>query len=73
YRENNGSRSVSTIDLTSKDLFSSPYYLLRQNDVVIVDQTGQRAKQRDQQNVAQQIGLATSIITTIALILNFIK
>lgn len=72
-RDNNGEIVVGTIDLTSKDMFTSPYFKLKQNDVVMVDQTGKRIQQRERQEVAQQIGIATSIITAIALILNFIK
>jgi polysaccharide biosynthesis/export protein len=72
-RENNNQREIGIINLTSKDMFTSPFYHLQQNDVVIVGQERRKIKQQEQQNVAQQIGLATSIITTIALILNFIK
>src|SRR4051812_43006917 len=33
-RENNGVRQMGTLDLTSKDIFTSQYYQLQQNDVV---------------------------------------
>lgn len=36
-REENGNRIVGEIDLTSKDVFDSPYYYLHQNDVVYVE------------------------------------
>ena len=72
-RENNGQRIVGTLDLTSKDMFYSPFYHLQQNDVVMVEQTQRRIQQQERQNIAQQIGLVTSIITAIALILNFMK
>jgi polysaccharide biosynthesis/export protein len=72
-RESNGQVTVQTIDLTAKDIFTSPYYHLQQNDVVFVEQTARRLRQQEQQNVVQQIGIATSIITAIALIINFIR
>jgi polysaccharide biosynthesis/export protein len=72
-RENDAKREIGTIDLTSKEMFNSPFYRLQQNDVVFVEQTGRKTRQQEQQNLAQQIGIATSIITAIALILNFIK
>jgi polysaccharide biosynthesis/export protein len=72
-RENNNQREIGIINLTSEDMFTSPFYHLQQNDIVIIDQERRKIKQQEQQNVAQQIGLAASIITTIALILNFIK
>ena len=72
-RENNNQREIGTINLTSKELFTSPFYHLQQNDVVFVEQESRKIRQQEQQNLAQQIGIATSIITAIALILNFIK
>lgn len=61
------------VDLTSDSMFSSPYYRLQQNDVVFVESNGRKLKQQQRQETAQQIGIATSIITAVALILNFIK
>ena len=72
-RETNGQRETGIVDLTSKDLFHSPYYNLQQNDVVLVEQTGDRTRQREQQRIASQIGIASTIITTIALIISLTK
>lgn len=36
-RDNNGVKETSRIDLNSTDLFKSPYFYLRQNDVVYVE------------------------------------
>lgn len=36
-REQQGKRTLTTFDLTSKDLFNSPYFYLAQNDVVYVE------------------------------------
>jgi polysaccharide biosynthesis/export protein len=68
-RENNGIRELGVLDLTSRDIFSSEYYQLQQNDVVLVDQTRFKMRQTEQQRVTQQIGFATGIISTIALVL----
>ena len=35
-RERNGFREYITIDLTAKDLFNSPYYYLKSNDVIYI-------------------------------------
>lgn len=72
-REINGQREIGTIDLTSKNMFDSPFYRLQQNDVVLVEQTRRKLKQQDQQALLQQIGLFTSIAAAAALILNIIK
>lgn len=72
-RENNGKREVGYIDLSSKDIFESPYYNLMQNDVVLVEPTKQRAKQAEQSLVAQRITFALSLITSAAFIYNIFK
>jgi len=61
------------VDLSSKDLFESPYYNLVQNDVVMVDPTKQKAKIRDTQIVLQRITLALSLITTASILYNIFK
>ncbi|MDN3676695.1 polysaccharide biosynthesis/export family protein [Flavobacterium paronense] len=39
-RENNGTRSYIKLDLTSSSWFTSPYYYVKQNDVIIVNPNG---------------------------------
>ena len=68
-RQNNGVSQVGFLDLTSKEIFSSPYYQLQQNDVVLVDQNNYKLRQTEQQRVSQQIGFATGIISTIAVLI----
>lgn len=43
-REENGTRTIGTLDLTSKDVFSSPYYYLHQNDMVYVEPNKRRKR-----------------------------
>ncbi len=72
-REVNGNREIGTIDLTSKNIFESPYYNLQQNDVVLVEVKKSKVKQVDQSLVTQRITFALSLITSIALIYNIFK
>jgi polysaccharide biosynthesis/export protein len=72
-REMDGKREIGVIDLSSKDLFESPYYNLMQNDVVLVDPTNQKAKQADQSIVAQRITFALGLITTAAFLYNIFR
>jgi polysaccharide biosynthesis/export protein len=67
-REHNGQREVGTIDLSSKDLFISPYYNLVQNDVVMVEPTKQRQRDADQQRAFQKVTTVFSIVTATAAI-----
>lgn len=43
-REENGTRHVEMLNLKSKDIFKSPYFYLKQNDVVYVEAVGAKAK-----------------------------
>lgn len=72
-REINGQIQIGYVSLNSGDVFRSPFYRLQQNDVVFVEQTRRKIQQQERQNVAQQVGIATGIITAIALIVNIIR
>lgn len=46
-REENGSRIIGNINLSSKDVFKSPYYFLHQNDVVYVEPNVRKKRNAD--------------------------
>lgn len=71
-RETNGQRETGLIDLTSKDIFSSPYYNLVQNDIIIVDATQQKAKEAEQLRTMQKITFALTLVTVSATISNIL-
>lgn len=50
-REENGQRTIGEIDLTSQDVFESPYYYLHQNDVVYVEPNTKRKRSADRDPV----------------------
>ena len=60
------------IDLSSKEIFQSPYYYLRQNDVVLVNPTKNKARLNDQV-FNQRLGVAFGIINMIALLYNIFR
>lgn len=72
-REKNGEVETGYVDLTSKDLFTSPYYRLQQNDVVFVAQVRRKSAQVEQQETAQRLGIITSIVSTLAIIFSVIR
>lgn len=43
-REINGVKSVGRVDMTSADVFTNPYYYLKQNDIVYVEPTLRQVK-----------------------------
>jgi polysaccharide export outer membrane protein len=65
YREFDGNREIGTIDLTSKDLFQSPYYHLMQNDIIIIEPNKAKSRPEDQltwQKITAAVGLITSLV-----------
>lgn len=73
-RDNNGQKEFGRIDLTNPSVFSSPYYYLRQNDVVYVEPNDAK-KRNAKYSQAQQYSItvfssilsAVSVITTVIL------
>lgn len=72
-RETNGVREMGIIDLTSKDIFKSPYYNLQQNDIVMVDLNKRGRVSQDQQYTMSRISFAVGLITTAAVLISLFK
>lgn len=69
-REANGQRETGLIDLTSKDIFDSPFYHLMQNDVLIVEASTRKQKDEEQAKTMQKISFAFSLVTIAATLTN---
>jgi polysaccharide export outer membrane protein len=68
-REENGVRKVSNIDYTSSQLFSSPYYFLKQNDIVYVEPSLKGVRKSGFiPDVPALLSLATVILSTIIIL-----
>ncbi|MBQ4376393.1 MAG: polysaccharide biosynthesis/export family protein, partial [Bacteroidales bacterium] len=66
-REENGVRTIGEVDLSSKDIFQSPYYYLHQNDVVYVEPNMRRKKNADRDPMTMTyISSAVSIISVLS-------
>jgi polysaccharide export outer membrane protein len=67
-REINGTRQYVNIDLTSADLFKSPYYYLKNNDVIYVQPDKTKSNSGDRSYRTISLVLATlSLVATIVL------
>ncbi|MEP7265339.1 MAG: polysaccharide biosynthesis/export family protein [Bacteroidota bacterium] len=66
-REENGEKKFITLDLTSRDLFQSPYYYLHSNDVLYVEPVKARIAQSD--NFYRVAPFIMSTITLIAVLI----
>ena len=69
-RENNGKKEVHRMDITSPDIFESPCFYLRQNDVVYVEPIERKLKTRN--SSSQNLSLASSIISTLSVVASMI-
>ena len=68
-REINGQQQVSRIDLTKTEFFSSPYYFLKQNDVVYVEPSTKGVKKSGFiPDIPALLSLMTVVLSTIILL-----
>jgi polysaccharide export outer membrane protein len=68
-RQENGVRQVYRVDLTSQDVFSSPVYFLKPNDVIYVEPN----KRKFIDTNAQLISIVTSITSTLSILVLFVN
>lgn len=71
-REFEQSRKIGWIDLRKSDVFNSEYFYLRQNDVLVVHPTRNKAALNDQV-IVRNITVGASVISTIAIIISVLK
>ena len=69
-RESNGKKEVHRMDITSPDIFESPCFYLRQNDVVYVEPIERKLKTRS--SSSQNLSIASSIISTLSVVASMI-
>jgi polysaccharide biosynthesis/export protein len=70
-REVNGVRSTERLNLLSKDIFNSPYFYLKTNDVIIVQALN--VKYINRTGVPQYISIAAIGISLLLTVINLIK
>lgn len=66
-RDENGSRNVVRLDLRSKDVLNSPYYYLRQNDIIYVEP--KRFNDNQSQRTFQNFMYGVSAFSTLSSVL----
>jgi len=68
-RDTNGSKTYTRIDLTKKELFSSPFYYLQQNDVVYIEPNKARIQAADYSpNTGVYLTLASILISLVSIL-----
>ena len=71
-RDVDGTVEHGKVDLSSKNIFESPYYFLRQGDVVLVNPNKNKARLSDQV-FNQRLGIALSVVNMVALLYNVFR
>lgn len=67
-REQNGKRSYIPINLNSKDIFNSPYYYLKNNDIIYVE-PGKYKSNLATDNFNRNIGIVASVISLLVTVI----
>lgn len=71
-REMEGKRTYAKLDLTRKDIFSSPYYFIRQNDVIVVTPDEGQPTARDLE-IQRKVTIMVSIVSMLVLLTTALK
>lgn len=71
-RDNNGKKEFARLDLNSSDIFNSPFYYLKQNDVVYVEPNKRKVSASNSAQI-QTIGVIASVISVIVLAISNFK
>lgn len=71
-RDNNGKKEFARLDLNSSEIFNSPFYYLKQNDVIYVEPNRAKVSANNAGQV-QTIGIITSILSVLVLAVSVFK
>ncbi len=75
-REENGIRTFNRIDVRSNEVLKSPYFFLRQNDLIYVEVNEHKAKEIAQRSFIADLApitAMTSVFTILVLLLNYFR
>ncbi|WP_066221423.1 polysaccharide biosynthesis/export family protein [Formosa haliotis] len=68
-REENQVRTVTHVDMTKTDWFTTPFYRIKQNDIIVVNPNGPKVKSAGYiNNVGSLLGMVSFVITLVLLI-----
>lgn len=71
-RDNNGQKEFSRLNLNSSEVFNSPFYYLKQNDVIYVEPNKAKASANNTPQI-QTIGIITSVLSVLVLAISVFK
>jgi polysaccharide biosynthesis/export protein len=71
-RDNNGKKEFARLDLNSSGIFSSPFYYLKQNDVIYVEPNKRKVAATNSAQI-QTVSVVASVISVIVLAISSFK
>jgi len=71
-RDNDGKKEFARLDLNSSNIFNSPFYYLKQNDVIYVEPNKRKVSASNSAQI-QTIGVIASVISVIVLAISSFK
>ena len=71
-RQTDEGRQTGTIDINKGDIFDSPYYFLRQNDVVYVEMNNRKIPSTDQ-TTYRSLGVILGVVSALGVIVSIIN
>lgn len=71
-RTSANNRQTATLDLNKGDIFSSPFFYLRQNDIVYVEMNDRKIPNTDQSSI-RNISIALGIISALGVVISTIN
>ena len=71
-RDNDGKKEFARLDLNSSEIFNSPFYYLKQNDVVYVEPNKRKVSASNSAQI-QTIGVIASVISVVVLAISSFK
>lgn len=74
-RQQDGKRQFANVDITSNHIFESPYFNLKQNDIVYVEPDKTKFINNDPklERGLRNLGIATTLLSTVLLIINLVN
>jgi len=71
-RDNNGKKEMQRLNLNSSEIFNSPFYYLKQNDVIYVEPNNRKVAATNSAQI-QTIGVIASVVSVIVLAISSFK
>ncbi|MBS1946969.1 MAG: polysaccharide biosynthesis/export family protein [Bacteroidetes bacterium] len=71
-REQDGKREWARLDLTKPDILKSPYFYLKQNDIVYIEQNKKKSVVNDQVTT-RNISIATALLSAFAIVYTVLR